>query len=167
MSVLWKCAYCNKKFERGASAAFCSIECADLAMYTKPYERMHDMYTECLSCGRRLASIRPRKFCGVRCKRDYRAKFSKRKTIAAYRNPKRIQLKKDVVLSVMRASGYTCVYCGGTAEAIDHVYPLCMGDTNDKSNLVASCETCNSIANGTGFRSIIEKQQYIMARRIR
>lgn len=160
---MWTCRYCKKKFDRGASAALCSIECADLLVKTLR-DNYWNEYTECLSCGRRLSTLRPRKFCDARCKKDYYSRGVTRKPVAN-RNPKRIRFDKDVTQSIMRDSGYTCVYCGGTAEAIDHIYPLCMGGTNDRANLVASCERCNSIANGVGFRSITEKQQYIMSRR--
>jgi len=163
MTGKWTCVYCKKKFDSGASICLCSIECADLrAIGLK--DNYHNEYTECLSCGKRLSTIRPRKFCDKRCSDDYKANSNPVK-VNIVKSTKRVGFDKETVSAVMKEYGYTCVYCGGTAEAIDHVYPVCKGGTNDRRNLVASCDRCNSIASGKDFRSVTEKQQYILSRR--
>jgi hypothetical protein len=37
------------------------------------------------------------------------------------------------------AGGPRCYICGGPADEIDHVVPLCMGGTNDPANLKPIC----------------------------
>lgn len=46
---------------------------------------------------------------------------------------------------ILERDNYTCVYCGdkeGPFE-VDHVMPKSRGGTNDESNLVCSCRSCN------------------------
>lgn len=38
---------------------------------------------------------------------------------------------------------FNCVYCSGPYEHIDHVFPIAMGGTDKKTNLVPSCALCN------------------------
>ena len=45
--------------------------------------------------------------------------------------------------SVLRRDGYTCAYCGGHGDTIDHVYPESRGGQNTWLNLVAACASCN------------------------
>lgn len=47
--------------------------------------------------------------------------------------------------AVFERDGEICHYCGSTSGPFDcdHVYPLSRGGTNDLSNLVASCFSCN------------------------
>lgn len=40
--------------------------------------------------------------------------------------------------------GNKCAYCGGLAEAADHVIPVSRGGTNWPSNFRPACTTCNS-----------------------
>lgn len=54
---------------------------------------------------------------------------------------------KPVVWSksgVMRRDGYKCVYCGQTADTIDHVLPASRGGNSSWTNTVASCFRCNN-----------------------
>lgn len=49
---------------------------------------------------------------------------------------------------VLRRDGHTCRYCGGKAPdvrlTVDHVVPVALGGSDDPSNLVAACSTCNA-----------------------
>lgn len=37
----------------------------------------------------------------------------------------------------------TCVYCGAPAEHMDHVIPKAQGGSDDPTNLVPACASCN------------------------
>lgn len=39
---------------------------------------------------------------------------------------------------------YTCAFCGGKANTIDHVQPRSRGGANDWMNTVAACFSCNN-----------------------
>ena len=45
---------------------------------------------------------------------------------------------------VFALKGHDCVYCGVKADTIDHVVALARGGTDDMSNLVPACKSCNS-----------------------
>ena len=61
---------------------------------------------------------------------------------------------------------YTCAYCGGRADSIDHFHPVAAGGTNDMANLYPACMTCNHTAHAKVFATFAEKQRYIIGRRI-
>lgn len=68
---------------------------------------------------------------------------------------------------VMERDGYVCQYCNHEAATdCDHVYPWAQGGTHHERNLVAACETCNSIAGSKQFTEFARKQAYILERRI-
>lgn len=45
---------------------------------------------------------------------------------------------------VFRLKGNDCYYCKSKADQIDHVIPLVSGGTDDITNLVPACRSCNS-----------------------
>lgn len=49
---------------------------------------------------------------------------------------------------ILRRDGHTCRYCGASAPdvplTVDHVIPRALGGSNDPSNLVTACKSCNS-----------------------
>ena len=45
--------------------------------------------------------------------------------------------------AVFGRDGYTCQYCGGPAESLDHVLPRSKGGPHTWENVVACCRTCN------------------------
>jgi 5-methylcytosine-specific restriction endonuclease McrA len=52
-------------------------------------------------------------------------------------------------LAIYARDGFACAYCGATVEGdarltLDHVVPCELGGTNDASNLVTACLSCNS-----------------------
>ena len=50
-----------------------------------------------------------------------------------------------VRLYIFQRDNFTCRYCGASGVALecDHVIPVSKGGSNEKSNLVTSCRTCN------------------------
>ncbi|MDO2386913.1 HNH endonuclease [Mycobacterium avium subsp. hominissuis] len=44
---------------------------------------------------------------------------------------------------VLQRDGYTCAYCGGYGDTLDHVLPESRGGQNTWLNLVAACGPCN------------------------
>lgn len=67
---------------------------------------------------------------------------------------------------VMERDRGICQYCGAAATDCDHVYPWSNGGTHHATNLVACCETCNSIAGLRVFTEFAKKKAYILARRL-
>jgi hypothetical protein len=49
---------------------------------------------------------------------------------------------------ILRRDNHACRYCGATAPevklTVDHVVPEALGGTDDPSNLVTACQSCNS-----------------------
>jgi len=46
--------------------------------------------------------------------------------------------------AVFARDNYTCQYCGGKAESIDHVVPRSRGGAHSWENVVAACRKCNN-----------------------
>lgn len=44
---------------------------------------------------------------------------------------------------VLARDEFTCAYCGGRADTIDHVIPRCRGGQDSWENCVAACAPCN------------------------
>lgn len=59
-----------------------------------------------------------------------------------------MSISKRVRFEVFRRDSFRCRYCGATASAdpltVDHVTPTALGGSDELSNLVTSCEPCNS-----------------------
>lgn len=45
---------------------------------------------------------------------------------------------------ILERDSYTCVYCGGKANTIDHVFPASRGGRSSWENQAAACEPCNA-----------------------
>lgn len=61
---------------------------------------------------------------------------------------KRKQFNKDERATVYKKYDGRCAYCGQKIALkdmqIDHLYPIYLGGTNDFSNLMPSCRSCNN-----------------------
>ncbi len=57
-------------------------------------------------------------------------------------------LSKRLRYEVMRRDAFTCRYCGGGAPevelTVDHVQPTTLGGSDEASNLVTACASCNA-----------------------
>lgn len=57
-------------------------------------------------------------------------------------------VSKRLRYEILRRDNHTCRYCGASAPdvplRVDHVTPVALGGTDEPSNLVTSCEPCNS-----------------------
>jgi len=51
---------------------------------------------------------------------------------------------RKVRLLILRRDNRTCRYCGDRAGSVDHIQPYSRGGSDDPTNLVACCRTCNS-----------------------
>ncbi|CAB4161702.1 HNHc domain containing protein [uncultured Caudovirales phage] len=62
---------------------------------------------------------------------------------------------KALRLVILARDGYTCAYCGGDANTVDHVVSIKVNPqlAMDESNLVACCTPCNSRKGAKGFFS--------------
>ena len=69
--------------------------------------------------------------------------------------------------AVLARDGYLCRYCGEPATDIDHVWPWALYGSHDLTNLVASCELCNSIAGIKPFSEFVRKRLYILDERLK
>lgn len=60
--------------------------------------------------------------------------------------PFRRAVQADAIASredILLRDGYTCAYCTGYADTVDHVYPESRGGGWTWGNLVAACKDCN------------------------
>lgn len=59
-------------------------------------------------------------------------------------DPRLSKAYKSKRLQILHRDNYTCFYCGGEANQVDHVIPISkMGDPLDSDNLVSACKRCN------------------------
>lgn len=72
-------------------------------------------------------------------------------------------IRQNKWAAIVERDGYTCMYCGSTFEAewftLDHVIPREKGGSNKSSNLVCSCQSCNS-SKGTKNALTWLREQY-------
>ena len=51
-------------------------------------------------------------------------------------------------IRILERDGFRCVYCSKSSRStylqIDHVQPRALGGSNDDTNLVSSCQDCNT-----------------------
>lgn len=52
-----------------------------------------------------------------------------------------------------------CVYCGGQAEAVDHIVPVAKDGTGAWSNLAPACISCNSSKRDEGLLSFLLRKR--------
>jgi 5-methylcytosine-specific restriction endonuclease McrA len=50
-------------------------------------------------------------------------------------------------IKILERDNYVCAYCGKAATSVDHITPQSKGGTEDNSNLVGCCKSCNQIKN--------------------
>jgi hypothetical protein len=57
-------------------------------------------------------------------------------------------VSKRLRFEILRRDGHTCRYCGAAAPdvklTVDHVLPEALGGSDEASNLVTACDSCNS-----------------------
>lgn len=82
------------------------------------------------------------------------------------RRPGRIS--KTVVRQLLDIQGPNCAYCQeafGEGYHVEHIVPLCVGGSNNVSNLCLSCPRCNALAGRKVFATFEGKRQYVLGRR--
>lgn len=54
--------------------------------------------------------------------------------------------------TIWERSGGVCFYCGGSIQEdafiVEHMVPLCRGGSNEQTNLVAACDSCDVLKGG-------------------
>jgi 5-methylcytosine-specific restriction endonuclease McrA len=59
-------------------------------------------------------------------------------------DPRLSRAYKSKRLQILHRDNYTCYYCGGEANQVDHVIPISkQGDPMDSDNMVSACKRCN------------------------
>lgn len=56
--------------------------------------------------------------------------------------PKRLR-SRTLFEGVLERDDYICIYCGDTADTVDHVIPKAQKGTTTSKNCVAACKKCN------------------------
>lgn len=78
----------------------------------------------------------------------------------SYTRKRITQNKKDDIYFRDR---FVCMYCNNHFDdnllTVDHVIPIAKGGTNDDSNLVTCCVTCNTVKNDLSLAEFIKKQK--------
>ena len=78
--------------------------------------------------------------------------------------------------SIFERDHFTCRYCGWSGAedfslwfvggfCVDHVRPVTDGGTDDESNLVLSCHSCNHYKGSFPNKTFDEARTYVMERR--
>ncbi len=131
---------------------------------------------DCLDCGSPCLTNFRSADCSV-CGADYtdipvevpQARSHRRLVVGTYRKPGG-GLGKKQLRNLLDQQGHECGYCGVTLGSdfhIEHIIPLCVGGTNNLSNLCISCPQCNLTAGPLVFQDFYQKQQYIIAKRFK
>lgn len=80
---------------------------------------------------------------------------------------KREAISKRTRFEIFNRDGFTCRYCGGQSDqvklVIDHIKPVCSGGTNDPTNLITSCESCNQGKAGNQLKNTTQIEAHRLA----
>ncbi|MGE5674955.1 MAG: HNH endonuclease [Mycobacterium leprae] len=85
---------------------------------------------------------------------------------AKWAGPNKIRLKFDpfayryVRLKVLVRDGYTCYWCGGPGDTLDHIIPWSRGGRTTMDNCICACQECN------GLRGDIPADEYARQRNV-
>jgi 5-methylcytosine-specific restriction endonuclease McrA len=70
------------------------------------------------------------------------------------------RIKRKEWRAIIRLFG-GCAYCGATEDLqVDHFIPISLGGTNDLSNFVPACVSCNASKNNTHPRDFLSPADY-------
>jgi len=76
-------------------------------------------------------------------------------------DPRGKQIYKRRRLQVLMASNYTCFYCNGEANQVDHIIPIAkdssLQSAVDISNLVAACADCNRRKSSRSIKAFLAR----------
>lgn len=60
--------------------------------------------------------------------------------------------------------GFDCAYCGEPAQTIDHIRPRIAGGSDDATNLVPACRSCNGSKGARSLESWVEWMRTVARR---
>ena len=69
----------------------------------------------------------------------------RREQIRGNRHERGYDSRWDTIrIRILERDGRICHYCGAPATSVDHVIPKARGGSNNETNLVACCASCNA-----------------------
>ena len=117
----------NRLFRQYSHCLFFRLIVAVSPLYKIPYIIAHDVYSV--------------KYYSINC-------YSHMKQVMDTAAYERKSIPKGVRFDVFKRDSFKCQYCGATAPdillEIDHIKPVSKGGTNDITNLITSCQACNT-----------------------
>jgi hypothetical protein len=109
---------------------------ASLPLYARP-----DVGGECLECGARIDY-------GWFCSSCFNESDLKAVMLFAHWRADAKEMFVQDWLDIARYFSWSCAYCGGKMQAIDHVIPRSAGGATRVDNIVPCCKRCNSKKGG-------------------
>lgn len=80
---------------------------------------------------------------------------------------KRKAISKRIRFSIFNRDGFSCRYCGVQSDesklVIDHIKPVCEGGTNDETNLITACVSCNQGKAGKPIATQVQNESHRLA----
>ena len=165
------CIQCGREYQVNYSISrnrlpkkkYCSRTCASKAAIAERWKHHKPVLITCLQCGKQF-SVRPsqtnRKFCSVRCARNYppnkqKAILNLPRDMRGANHPRwkgghpyGPDWKRNAMLALER-DNYTCVRCGASLRRskrnVHHVIPWRVSKDNCLTNLVSLCVSCHQL----------------------
>jgi hypothetical protein len=75
-------------------------------------------------------------------------------------------IRKEKRLAIYLRDGVSCAYCGkgvedGATLSLDHLTPYSKGGSNQETNLVTCCQSCNSARQAKSWKEFANSDQVV------